>query len=68
MHGAKEHVDPDAQYFVACHPHGTVIFQRTFWRSSQLLRFFKHEIETMARARREIRRLLRAKFTSSSTR
>jgi len=29
-------IDGNAQYFCACHPHGTVIFQRTFWRSAQL--------------------------------
>jgi len=27
-------LDPAAQYFVASHPHGTLIFQRTFWRSA----------------------------------
>ena len=29
-------VDPSAQYFVGSHPHGTLIFQRMFWRSSLL--------------------------------
>ena len=36
-------IDGDAQYFVAAHPHGTVIFQRTFWRSSQLSAFLKRD-------------------------
>ena len=33
---ASAPIDPSAQYFVGCHPHGTLIFQRTFWRSSLL--------------------------------
>ena len=40
VHGGAK-VDPDGQYFVAAHPHGTVIFQRTYWRSERLARFFR---------------------------
>lgn len=29
-------IDPSGQYFVGSHPHGTLIFQRMFWRSSLL--------------------------------
>jgi len=36
-------VDADAQYFAACHPHGTVIFQRTFWRSEQLRKHLRRD-------------------------
>ena len=32
----KTKIDPNAQYFVGSHPHGTLIFQRMFWRSSLL--------------------------------
>lgn len=39
IHGA-EHIDAATQYFVACHPHGTLIFQRMFWRSSMVERCF----------------------------
>lgn len=39
VHGG-ERVDRAQQYFVACHPHGCVIFQRTFWRSASLERLF----------------------------
>jgi len=35
VHGGAN-VDRAAQYFVACHPHGCVIFQRTFWRCASL--------------------------------
>lgn len=35
MWGGK-HVDKTKQHFVACHPHGAAIFQRTFWRTEQL--------------------------------
>lgn len=41
-------VDPDAQYFCACHPHGTVIFQRTFWRSEQLRRHLRRDWRMLA--------------------
>ena len=41
VHGT-ENVDKDQQYCVACHPHGTVIFQRTFWRSKLLDEVFKN--------------------------
>jgi 1-acyl-sn-glycerol-3-phosphate acyltransferase len=40
VHG-KENVDGDTQYSIACHPHGTVIFQRTFWRSTIMDALFK---------------------------
>lgn len=40
IHG-QENVDSDKQYIVACHPHGTVIFQRTFWRSKLCDDLFK---------------------------
>jgi hypothetical protein len=36
-----EHIDPAQQYFVASHPHGTVIFQRMYWRTAMLGRYFK---------------------------
>jgi len=39
VHGG-ENVDPKAQYFIACHPHGTVIFQRCFWRSKYIEEIF----------------------------
>lgn len=39
VHGT-EHIDAATQYFVACHPHGTLIFQRMFWRSPMLERCF----------------------------
>lgn len=35
VHGGAN-VDRKQQYFVACHPHGCVIFQRTFWRTPSL--------------------------------
>lgn len=40
VHGAKENIDPEQQYFMACHPHGVAIFQRMFFRSKQLLQHF----------------------------
>lgn len=40
---ASHKIDGDAQYFVAAHPHGTVIFQRTFWRSAQLAAYLKRD-------------------------
>jgi len=40
IHG-RENVDSDKQYIIACHPHGTVIFQRTFWRSKLCDELFK---------------------------
>jgi len=44
LHFAEENIDPEQQYFVASHPHGTVIFQRCYWRSKKLGRFFvKHD-------------------------
>lgn len=41
-------VDADAQYFCACHPHGTVIFQRTFWRSQQLAQHLRRDFRMIA--------------------
>eukprot|EP00962_Isochrysis_galbana_P060417 scaffold34860_cov96-Isochrysis_galbana.AAC.1 len=35
-----ENIDVNQQYFVASHPHGTVIFQRMYWRTARLGRFF----------------------------
>ena len=40
VHQGGGALDPDAQYFMAAHPHGTVIFQRTFWRAACLERLF----------------------------
>lgn len=37
-----ENIDVNQQYFVASHPHGTVIFQRMYWRTARLGRFFDH--------------------------
>ncbi len=39
VHG-KEKIKKDIQYCIACHPHGTVIFQRTFWRCEILNQIF----------------------------
>lgn len=39
VHGT-ENIQASTQYFVACHPHGTLIFQRMFWRSPMLERCF----------------------------
>ncbi len=39
IHGA-ENVNKDTQYSIACHPHGTVIFQRTFWRTDLMDKIF----------------------------
>jgi len=41
-------IDAEAQYFCACHPHGTVIFQRTFWRSQQLARLLARDWRMLA--------------------
>eukprot|EP00967_Tisochrysis_lutea_P149337 scaffold286881_cov30-Tisochrysis_lutea.AAC.2 len=41
LYGAKQHIDPHQQYVVASHPHGTVIFQRTYWQTELLGRFFE---------------------------
>lgn len=40
---ASAPIDPKGQYFVASHPHGTLIFQRMFWRSSLLEPLFPSE-------------------------
>jgi hypothetical protein len=40
VHGTA-HVDPEQQYLVASHPHGTVIFQRMYWRTTQFEALFK---------------------------
>jgi len=47
IHGGKE-LDPDQQYFVACHPHGTLIFQRMFWRGDRIKNFFRHDWRMLA--------------------
>ncbi|CAE8596908.1 unnamed protein product [Polarella glacialis] len=39
VHGT-ERIDAGTQYFVACHPHGTLIFQRMFWHSPKLEKCF----------------------------
>ena len=39
VHGGAK-IDKNAQYVMACHPHGTVIFQRCFWRSTPLSQMF----------------------------
>lgn len=33
--------DPNGQYFIGSHPHGTLIFQRMFWRSTFTEQIFK---------------------------
>eukprot|EP00928_Gymnodinium_smaydae_P034489 TRINITY_DN24423_c0_g1_i1.p1 TRINITY_DN24423_c0_g1~~TRINITY_DN24423_c0_g1_i1.p1 ORF type:complete len:334 (+),score=40.52 TRINITY_DN24423_c0_g1_i1:42-1043(+) len=40
VHGS-DRIDGKQQYFVACHPHGTLIFSRMFWRSSLLENVFQ---------------------------
>jgi 1-acyl-sn-glycerol-3-phosphate acyltransferase len=40
VHGI-ENVKKDQQYSIACHPHGVLIFQRTFWRCYPLDKHFK---------------------------
>lgn len=47
IHGGKE-LDPDQQYCVACHPHGTVIFQRMFWRGDRIRTFFRRNFRMIA--------------------
>lgn len=47
VHGSNN-VDPSVQYFFACHPHGTVTFQRTFWRSSMLEELFLRPYRMLA--------------------
>lgn len=39
--------DPNGQYFVACHPHGTLIFQRCFWRSPLTTDLFKRSFRML---------------------
>lgn len=39
VHGT-EHIDKAQQYFVGCHPHGTITINRCFWRSESLSRHF----------------------------
>ena len=34
-------IDSQGQYFVASHPHGTLIFQRMFWRATLLEQLFR---------------------------
>lgn len=41
-------IDPDGQYFVACHPHGTLIFQRCFWRSELTTDVFRRGFRMLA--------------------
>lgn len=47
VHGTS-HVDPDAQYVVASHPHGTVIFQRTYWRTPRFEALFRRDWRFLA--------------------
>jgi len=47
VHGT-ENINAATQYFVACHPHGTLIFQRTFWRCPMLERCFNRPWRMLA--------------------
>eukprot|EP00605_Chrysophyceae_sp_TOSAG23-4_P000030 GSChrysophyteH1.ASY1.ANO1.31.1 assembled CDS len=42
VHGEENVDNKQGQYIIACHPHGTVIFQRTFWRSELLDKVFQN--------------------------
>ena len=48
IHGEENVKDKKGQYCIACHPHGTVIFQRTYWRCDLINKVFQRSWRMLA--------------------
>jgi len=48
VHGGHNIKNKQGQYCIACHPHGTVIFQRTFWRCDLINKIFQRPWRMLA--------------------